>query len=148
MPHERAIEFKIELQPSTAPVAKAPYKMSLVEMKELKGQLQGLLDKDYTHPSTSPWSCAALFIEKKNKELRLCVDYHLLNAVTIKNKYPLPRIDILFDQLAGAQVFHSKCYTDVDAALHSIGLNLERRLSLDPTLSKRLKQPFVASKIT
>jgi hypothetical protein len=105
MPPERATEFKIELQPGTAPIAKAPYKMSLMELKELKIQLQGLLDKGYIIPSTSPWGCSALFVEKKDKELRLCVDYQPLNAVTIKNKYPLPRIDILFDQPAGAQVF-------------------------------------------
>jgi hypothetical protein len=79
--------------------------MSPVEMKELKIQLQGLLDKGYIYPCTSPWSCSALFVEKKDKELRLCVDYRPLSAVTIKNKYPLPRIDILFDQLAGVQVF-------------------------------------------
>jgi hypothetical protein len=71
----------------------------------LKIQLQGLLDKGYIHPSISPWGCSTLFVEKKDKELCLCVDYRPLNAVTIKNKYPLPRIDILFDQLAGAQVF-------------------------------------------
>jgi hypothetical protein len=96
MPSERVIEFEIELQPDTAPIAKAPYKMSPVEM-ELKIQLQGLLDKGYIHPSTSPWGCSTLFVEKKDKELRLYVDYRPLNAVTIKNKYPLPRIDILFD---------------------------------------------------
>jgi hypothetical protein len=79
--------------------------MSPVEMKELKIQLQGLLDKGYICPSISSWGCSVLFVEKKDKELRLCVDYRPLNAVTIKNKYPLPRIDILFDQLAGAQVF-------------------------------------------
>jgi hypothetical protein len=79
--------------------------MSPMELKELKVQLQGLLDKDYIHPSTSPWGYLALFVEKKDKELRLCVDYQPLNAVAIKNRYPLPRIDILFDQLAGAQVF-------------------------------------------
>jgi hypothetical protein len=105
LPPERAIKIKIELQPSTAPIAKAPYKMSSVEMKELKIQLQGLLDKGYIRPSTSPWGCSVLFVEKKDKELRLCVDYRSLNAVTIKNMYPLPRIDILFDQLAGPQVF-------------------------------------------
>jgi hypothetical protein len=105
MPLERVIEFKIELQPGTTPVAKAPYKMSPMEMKGLKIQLQGLLDKGYIHSSTSPWGCLALFVEKKDKELHLCVDYRPLNAVTIKNKYPLPRIDILFDQLAEAQVF-------------------------------------------
>jgi hypothetical protein len=101
MPPERAIE----LQPGTAPIAKAPYKMLHVEMKELKIQLQGLFDKGYIHPSTSPWGCSTLFVQKKDKELHLCVDYQPLNAVTIKNKYPLPCIDILFDQLAGAQVF-------------------------------------------
>jgi hypothetical protein len=67
----------------------------------LKVQLEGLLDKGNIHPSTSPWVCPALFVMKKDKELRLCVDYRLLNAVTMKNKYALPRIDILFDQLAG-----------------------------------------------
>jgi hypothetical protein len=105
MPPERAIEFEIELQPGTAPIVKAPYKMSPVELKELKIQLQNFLDKGYIHPSTSPWGYSALFVEKKDKELRLCVDYCLLNVITIKNKYPLPRIDILFDQLVGAQVF-------------------------------------------
>jgi hypothetical protein len=86
-------------------MAKAPYKMSHVEMKEMKIQLQGLLDKGYIRPSTSPWGCSALIVEKKDKELCLCVDYRPLNAVTIKNKYPLPCIDIRFDQLARAQVF-------------------------------------------
>jgi hypothetical protein len=94
---EGAIEFKMELQPGSAPIARAPYKMSLVEMKELKIQLQGLLDKGYIHPSTSPWGCLVLFVEKKDKELCLCVDYRPLNAVTIKNKYPLPCIYIPFD---------------------------------------------------
>jgi hypothetical protein len=64
-----------------------------------------LLDKGYIRPSIPPWGCSTLFVEKKDKELRLCVDYRPLNTVTIKNKYPLPRIDILFDQLAGAKVF-------------------------------------------
>jgi hypothetical protein len=105
MPPERAIEFKIELQPGTAPISKAPYKMSREELAELKIQLKDLLDKDFIRPSSSPWGCPALFVSKKDKGLRLCVDYRPLNAVTIKNKYPLPRIDILFDQLAGAQVF-------------------------------------------
>jgi hypothetical protein len=104
MPPERVIEFKIELQPSTTPIAKAPYKMSHVELKELKLQLQGLLDKGYIRPSTSPWGCSALFVEKKDKELRLCVDYRPLNAVTIKNKYPLPRINILFDPSRSSSV--------------------------------------------
>jgi hypothetical protein len=117
MAPERAIEFKIELQPGTVPIAKAPYKMSPVEMKKLKIQLQGLLDKGYIHPSTSPWGCLALFLEKKDKELQLCVNYRPLNAVTIKNKYSLPRIDILFDQLARAQVFSK---IDLRSSYHQI----------------------------
>jgi hypothetical protein len=96
-PLERANEFKIELQSSTAPIAKAPYKMAPLELIELKTQLQDLLDKGFIRPSSSPWGCPALFISKKDKDLRLCVDYRPLNVVTIKNKYPLPRIDILFD---------------------------------------------------
>jgi hypothetical protein len=105
MPPERDIEFKIELQPGTTPISRAPYKMSREELAELKIQLKDLLDKGFIHPSSSPWGCPVLFVSKKDKGLRLCVDYRSLNAVTIKNKYPLLRIDILFDQLAGAQVF-------------------------------------------
>jgi hypothetical protein len=97
MPSERAIEIKIELQPGTAPIAKAPYKMSPLDLVELNIQLQDLLDKGFIHPSSSLWDCPALFMSKKDKDLRLCVDYRPLNAVTIKNKYPLPCIDILFD---------------------------------------------------
>jgi hypothetical protein len=117
MPPERAIKFKIELQPSTTLVAKSPYKMLHVEMKELKVQLKGLLDKGYIHPSRSPWGCSALIVEKKDKELRLCVDYRPLNVVTIKNKYPLPHIDILFDQLVGAHVFSK---IDLHSGYHQI----------------------------
>jgi hypothetical protein len=91
--------------------------MSPEELNELKIQLQGLLDKGYIHPGISPWGCSALFVEKKDKVLHLCVDYRSLNAVTIKNKYPLPRIDILFDQLAGAQVFSK---IDLHSGYHQI----------------------------
>jgi hypothetical protein len=122
MPPKRAIKFKIELQPGTAPIAKTPYKMPSVELKELKIQLQGLLDKVYIHPSTSPWGCSALFVEKKDKELHLCVDYQPLNVVTIKNKYPLPCIDILFDQLARAKVFSK---IDHRSGYHQIKIRAE-----------------------
>ena len=105
LPPDRDIEFVIELQPGTAPISKRPYRMPPKELAELKIQLQDLLDKGFIRPSTSPWGCPALFVKKKDNSLRLCVDYRPLNAVTIKNKYPLPRIDILFDQLAGAKVF-------------------------------------------
>jgi hypothetical protein len=110
-------ERVIELQLSTTPITKSLYQMSHVKMKELKVQLQGFLDKGYILPSTSPWGCLALFVEKKVKELRLCVDYRPLNAVTIKNMYPLPQIDVLFDQLVGAQVFSK---IDLHSGYHQI----------------------------
>jgi hypothetical protein len=97
MPLDRDIEFVIELQPGIAPISKRPYRMPPNELAELKIQLQDLLDKGYICPSASPWGCPALFVKKKDNSLRLCVDYRPLNAVTIKNKYPLPHIDILFD---------------------------------------------------
>jgi hypothetical protein len=87
------------------------------ELAELKNQLQKLLDKGYIHPSSSPWGCPALFVKKKDGSLRLCVDNRPLNAVTIKNKYPLPRIDVLFDQLAGAKVFSK---IDLHSGYHQI----------------------------
>jgi hypothetical protein len=93
-----------------------------MEIKELKIQLQGLLDKGYIRPSTSPWGCSTLFVEKKDKEMCLCVDYRPLNAVTIKNKYPLSCIDILFDQLAGAQVFSK---IDLRSGYHQIKIHVE-----------------------
>jgi hypothetical protein len=105
MPLDRDVEFTIELQPDTAPISRRPYKMTPKELAKLKVQLKELLDKGYIHPSSSPWGCPALFVKKKDQSLRLCVDYRRLNVITIKNKYPLPRIDILSDQLAGDKVF-------------------------------------------
>jgi hypothetical protein len=105
IPPDRDVEFIIELQPDTAPISRRPHKMTPKELAELKVQLNELLDKRYIHPSSSPWGCPALFVKKKDQSLRLCVDYRPLNAVTVKNKYPLPRIDILFDQLTDAKVF-------------------------------------------
>jgi hypothetical protein len=94
--------------------------MTLKELAELKVQLNELLDKGYIHPSSSPWGCPTLFVKKKNQPLRLCVDYRPLNAITIKNKYPLPRIDILFDQLAGAKVFFK---VDLHSGYHQIKIH-------------------------
>ena len=97
MPPERDIEFTIELLPRTAPIAKRPYRMGVNELAELKKQLRELLDKGYVQPSSSPWGAPILFVEKKDGTQRMCIDYRSLNEVTIKNKYPLPRIDDLFD---------------------------------------------------
>jgi hypothetical protein len=104
MPPDREVEFVIELQPGTAPISRRPYKMTPKELTDLKVQLNELLDKGYIRPSSSPWGCLALFLKKKDQSLRLCVDYRPLNAITNKNKYPLPRINILFGQLVGAKV--------------------------------------------
>ena len=82
-----------------------PYRMAPVELQELRVQLQELLDKGFIRPSTSQWGAPVLFVKKKDKTLRLCIDYRQLNRVTIKNWYPLPRIDDLFDQLRGARVY-------------------------------------------
>jgi hypothetical protein len=104
-PPERDIEFIIDLLPGTAPIAKRPYRMSVGEFEELKKQLKELLDKQFIHPSSSPWGAPMIFVEKKDGTQRMCVDYRALNEVTIKNKYPLPRIEDLFDQLEGARIF-------------------------------------------
>jgi hypothetical protein len=117
MPPGRDVEFVIELQPGTAPISKRTYRMPPKELAKLKNQLQELLDKGYIRSSSSPWGCPALFVKKKDGSLRLCVDYRPLNAVTIKNKYPLPRIDVLFDQLDGAKVFSK---IDLQSGYHQI----------------------------
>ncbi|WVZ63922.1 hypothetical protein U9M48_013514 [Paspalum notatum var. saurae] len=120
---DRELEFRIDLVPGTAPVSKRPYRMASDELKELKTQLQEQLDKRFIRPSSSPWGCPALFVEKKDQGgKRLCVDYRPLNAVTVKNKYPLPHIDILFDQLGGATVFSK---IDLRSGYHQIKIREE-----------------------
>jgi hypothetical protein len=105
LPSESDVELVIELKPGTAPISRRSYRMPPNELAELKIQLQDLLEKGFIRPSSSPWGCPAIFVKKKDQTLRMCVDYRPLNEVTIKNKYPLPRIDILFDQLTRARVF-------------------------------------------
>ncbi|KAA0060066.1 DNA/RNA polymerases superfamily protein [Cucumis melo var. makuwa] len=105
LPPDREIEFTIELLPGTAPISQASYRMAPSKLKELKMQLQELVDQGYIRPSVSPWGAPVLFVKKKDGTLRLCIDYKQLNKVTIRNKYPLPRIDDLFDQLRGAALF-------------------------------------------
>jgi hypothetical protein len=105
MPPHRDIEFVIDLIPGTSHIAKRPYRMAAPELAELKKQLRELQRSVFIRPSSSPWGAPVLFVEKKDKSLRMCVDYRSLNEVTIKNKYPLPNIDDLFDQLKGAKYF-------------------------------------------
>ena len=105
LPPLREVEFTIELLPGTAPISIAPYRMAPAELGELKLQLQVLLSKGFIRLSVSPWGSPVLFVKKKDGSLRMCIDYRRLNHVTIKNKYPLRRIDELFDQLQGATHF-------------------------------------------
>ncbi|KAA0032408.1 pol protein [Cucumis melo var. makuwa] len=105
LPLLKEIDFAIELESGTAPISRAPYRMAPAELKELKVQLQELLDKGFIRPSVSPWRAPVLFVKKKDGSMRLCIDYKELNKVTVKNRYPLPRIDDLFVQLQGATVF-------------------------------------------
>ena len=104
LPPEREVEFTIDLVPGTGPISKTPYRLAPAELKELKEQLQDLLDKGFIRPSASPWGAPVLFVKKKDGSMRLCIDYRELNKVTIRNKYHLPRLDDLFDQLQGSQV--------------------------------------------
>ncbi|KAG8498659.1 hypothetical protein CXB51_004988 [Gossypium anomalum] len=105
LPPVREVEFGIELVSGTTLISLSPYRMALTELKELKSQLQELTDRGFARPSFSPWSAPVLFVKKKDGTMRMCIDYRQLNKVTVKNKYPLPRIDDLFDQLKGATVF-------------------------------------------
>jgi hypothetical protein len=105
MPPDRDIEFMIELLPGTPPIFKRPYRMPVNELMELKKQIAELQSKGFIRPSSSPWGTPMLFVEKKDGTRRMCVDYRSLNEVIIKNKYPLPRIEDLFDQMKGASVF-------------------------------------------
>ncbi|KAM0059597.1 putative nucleotidyltransferase, Ribonuclease H [Helianthus debilis subsp. tardiflorus] len=105
LPPDRQVEFRIDIIPGAAPIARAPYRLAPTEMKELRTQLDELLAKGFIRPSSSPWGAPVLFVKKKDGSMRLCIDYRELNKVTIKNRYPLPRIDDLFDQLQGANYF-------------------------------------------
>ena len=105
IPLEREVDLAIEIVPGTVPGSRAPHRMAPAELKELKVQLQELLDKGFVRPSVSPWGAPVLFVKKKDGTLRMCIDYRQINNVTVKNKYPLPRIEDLFGQLKGVGVF-------------------------------------------
>jgi hypothetical protein len=105
MPPDQDIEFVIELKPGTTPIYKTPYRMATPELAELKEHIKELLEKGFICPNSSPWRAPVIFVLKKDGTQRLCMDYHALNEVTVKNRYLLPRIDDLFDQLRGACVF-------------------------------------------
>ncbi|KAJ9544482.1 hypothetical protein OSB04_024189 [Centaurea solstitialis] len=122
LPPTRQVEFRIDLIPGAAPVAKAPYRLAPAEMRELSNQIQELLDKGFIQPSSSPWGAPVLFVKKKDGSLRMCIDYRELNKLTIKNRYPLPRIDDLFDQLQGASFFSK---IDLRSGYHQVRVHEE-----------------------
>ena len=105
LPPDREIDYCIELIPETEPISRAPYRLAPVELKELKAQLEELIEKGLMRPSHFSWGAPVLFFRKKDGSLRLCIDYQEINKATIKNKYLLPRIDDLFDQLAESMIF-------------------------------------------
>jgi hypothetical protein len=117
MPPDRDIEFLIELLPGTPPISKRPYRMPVNELVELKKQLVELQAKRFIRPSSSPWGAPVLFVEKRDGTQRMCADYRSLNEVTIKNKYPLPTIEDLFDQMKGASIFSK---IDLRAGYHQL----------------------------
>ncbi|KAD4586602.1 hypothetical protein E3N88_24203 [Mikania micrantha] len=122
LPPPRQVEFRIDLVPGAAPIARAPYRLAPSEMQELSNQLQELLDKGFIRPSFSPWGAPVLFVKKKDGTFRMCIDYRELNKVTIKNRYPLPRIDDLFDQLQGSS-YYSKI--DLRSGYHQLRIQEE-----------------------
>jgi hypothetical protein len=122
MPPDRDIEFSIELLPGTAPISKRPYRMDVKDLAELKKQIEELLSKGFIRPSSSPWGAPTLFVDKKDGSRRMCVDYRSLNEVTIKMKYPLPRIEDLFDQMRGAKVFSK---IDLRSGYHQLKIRME-----------------------
>ncbi|GJT69773.1 putative reverse transcriptase domain-containing protein [Tanacetum coccineum] len=105
LPPVRQVEFQIDLIPGATPIAQAPYRLAPSEMQELSNQLQELADQGFIRPSTSPWGAPVLFVKKKDGSFRRCIDYRKLNKLTVKNRYPLPKIDNLFDQLQGSSVY-------------------------------------------
>ncbi|KAJ9541992.1 hypothetical protein OSB04_028498 [Centaurea solstitialis] len=122
VPPERQVEFGIDLIPGAAPVAKAPYRLAPPEMQELSNQLEELLGKGFIHPSSSPWGAPILFVKKKDGSMWMCIDYCELNKLTVKNRYPLPRIDDLFDQLQGTAWFSK---IDLRSGYHQVKVREE-----------------------
>ncbi|GJU74959.1 putative reverse transcriptase domain-containing protein [Tanacetum coccineum] len=133
LPPVRQVEFQIDLIPEEAPVARAPYRLAPSEMQELSGQLQELADRGFIRLSTLPWGAPVLFVKKKYGSFRMCIDYRKLNKLTVQNRYPLPRIDDLFDQLQGSNV-----YSKIDLR-SGLGAVLMQREKVIAYASRQLK---------
>ncbi|GKD92449.1 putative reverse transcriptase domain-containing protein [Tanacetum coccineum] len=136
LPPQRQVEFRIDLIPGATPVAKSPYRLAPSKMQELSEQLQELQDKSFIRPSHSPWGAPVLFVKKKDGSWRMCIDYREFNKLTVKNRYPLSRIDDLFDQLQGA------CYfSKIDLSFGRFGLTNAPTVFMD--LMSRVCKPYL-----
>ena len=129
LPPKRSFDHRIIIEQGRKPPSKAPYRMSPKELEELKKQLNELLKKGFIKPSQSPFGAPVLFVKKKSGEMRLCVDYRALNEITVKNKYPLPRVEDLIDQLKGAKVFSK---IDLRSGYHQIRID-EKDIEKQPS---------------
>ncbi|GKF11439.1 hypothetical protein Tco_0049365, partial [Tanacetum coccineum] len=138
------VEFQIDLVPGAAPIAQAPYRLAPSEMQELSAQLQELTDKGFIRPSSSPWGAPVLFVKKKDVSFRMCIDYLELNKLTVKNRYPLLRIDDLINQLQGSSVY-SKIDLSKEEHEERLKLILEL-LKKEELYAKFLKCDFWLSK--
>ncbi|GJZ88448.1 putative reverse transcriptase domain-containing protein [Tanacetum coccineum] len=123
LPSARPVEFQIDLIPGATPVARAPYRLAPSEMKELSEKLQELSDKGFIRPSSSPWEAPVLFVKNKEGSFRMCINYQELNKLTVKNRYPLPRIDDLFDQLQGSSIYSK---IDLRSGYHQLSITLRQ----------------------
>ncbi|GKF79516.1 hypothetical protein Tco_0235084, partial [Tanacetum coccineum] len=122
LPPSRQVEFQIDLITGATPVARAPYRLAPYKMKELSEQLKELSDKGFIRPSSSPWGALVLFVKKKDRSFQMCIDYRELNKLMVKNRYPLPMIDDLFDQLQGSSVYSK---TDLRSGYHQLRVHEE-----------------------
>nr|GFB08808.1 putative reverse transcriptase domain-containing protein [Tanacetum cinerariifolium] len=138
LPPSRPVEFQIDLIPGAAPVARASYRLASSEMKELSEQLQELSDKGFIRPSSSPWGASVLFAKKNDGSFRMCIDYRELNKLTVKNRYPLPRIDDLFDQLQGSSIYSK---IDLRSGYHQLRLTNAPAVFMD--LMNRVCKPYL-----
>ncbi|GJT93030.1 putative reverse transcriptase domain-containing protein [Tanacetum coccineum] len=127
LPPTRQVEFQIDLVPGTAPVARSPYRLSPSNMQELSTQLRELSDKGFIRPISLPWGAPVLFVKKKDGSFRICIDYRKLNKLTVKNRYPLPRINDLFDQLQGSRVYSK---IDLRSGYHQLKVREEDILKM------------------
>nr|GFB20603.1 putative reverse transcriptase domain-containing protein [Tanacetum cinerariifolium] len=136
LPPTRQVVFQIDLIPGAAPVARVPYRLAPSEMKELSEQLKELSDKGFIRPSSSPWGAPVLFVKKRDGSFRMCIDYQELNKLTVNNRYPLPRIDNLFDQLQGSSIYSK---IDLRSGYHQLRNKKEHEEHLR-TILKLLKK--------